>query len=130
MLRVRDPDAIRDPQRYLYAVASNLLKEHWILDRRQDARLDIDRLSVQHSLGELPSVESQLEANDAAKELGATLEQLPRRWRIALILQYRYGLTYQEIADRLGVSSTMVKKYLAQGLGHCRRHMARWEDVP
>jgi len=55
------------------------------------------------------------------------LEQLPSRWRTALLLQHRYGLTYQEIAERLGVSSNMVKKYLAQGLAHCRRDMAQWE---
>jgi RNA polymerase sigma-70 factor (ECF subfamily) len=55
------------------------------------------------------------------------LQQIPARWRTALILQYRYGLTYPEIADRLGVSSNMVKKYLAQGLGHCRRLMAQWD---
>jgi len=34
-------------------------------------------------------------------------------------------LTYEEIALRLGISSHMVKKYLSQGLTHCRRRMAR-----
>jgi RNA polymerase sigma factor (sigma-70 family) len=130
MLRVSDPEAIRNPQLYLYTVASNLVKEHSVLDRRQGGRLDIDDVSVQQRLGDLPSLDSQLEASEIATRLSATLEQLPGRWRTALILQYRYGLTYQEIADRLGVSANMVKKYLAQGLGHCRRHMARWEERP
>jgi RNA polymerase sigma-70 factor (ECF subfamily) len=42
-----------------------------------------------------------------------------------VVLRYRHELSYQEIADRLGVSSNMVKKYLAQALGHCRCRMAR-----
>jgi RNA polymerase sigma factor (sigma-70 family) len=130
MLRVSDPEAIRNPQLYLYTVASNLVKEHSVLDRRQASRLDVDDASVQQRLGDLPSLDSQLEASEMATRLGATLEQLPARWRTALILQYRYGLTYREIADRLGVSSNMVKKYLAQGLGHCRREMARGEERP
>ena len=127
MLRVSNPEAIRNPQLYLYTVASNLVKEHSTLDRRQAGQLDIDDATVQQRLGDLPPLESHLEASDMAMRLAAALEQLPERWRTALILQYRYGLTYQEIADRLGVSSNMVKKYLAQGLGHCRHHMARWE---
>ncbi len=130
MLRVSDPEAIRDPQLYLYTVASNLVKEHSVLDRRQASSLDIDEVSVRQALGELPSMESRLQEAEMVERLGMTLEQLPPRWRTALILQYRYGLTYQEIADRLGVSANMVKKYLAQGLGHCRRLMARWEGQP
>jgi RNA polymerase sigma factor (sigma-70 family) len=130
MLRVSDPEVIRNPQLYLYTVASNLVKEHSVLDRQQAGRVDIDDASVQQRLGELPPLDSQLEASEMATRLSATLEQLPGRWRTALILQYRYGLTYQEIADRLGVSANMVKKYLAQGLGHCRRHMARSEGRP
>jgi RNA polymerase sigma factor (sigma-70 family) len=130
MLRVSDTDAIRNPQLYLYTVASNLVKEHAVLEQRQANRLDFDETSVQQRLGELSSLDSQLETSEMTARLRAALERLPRRWRTALILQYRYGLTYQEIADRLGVSSNMVKKYLAQGLGHCRRYMAPWEGTP
>jgi len=127
MLRVSDPDAIRNPQLYLYTVASNLVKEHAVVEQREANRLDLDETSLQQRLGELPALDNELAAKEMTAGLNAALECLPSRWRIALILQYRYGLTYQEIADRLGVSSNMVKKYLAQGLGHCRRRMARWE---
>jgi RNA polymerase sigma factor (sigma-70 family) len=127
MLRVSDTEAIRNPQLYLYTVASNLVKEHAVLERRRANRLDFDETSIQQRLGQLPPLDSQLEGSQMVERLSLVLEQLPARWRTALILQYRYGLTYQEIADRLGVSSNMVKKYLAQGLAHCRRRMAQWE---
>jgi len=127
MLRLSDTEAIRNPQLYLYTVASNLVKEHVVQDRRQASSLDIDDASVQQRLGELPSLDSELDASQTAGHLQSVLEQLPVKWRTAVILQYRYGLTYQEIADRLGVSSNMVKKYLAQALGQCRRRMAQWE---
>jgi len=127
MLRIGDSNAIRNPQLYLYTVASNLVKEHAVVDRRQASRLDIDETSVQQRLGELPPLDKQLDVTQVAERLRSVLEQLPIKWRTAVILQYRYGLTYQEIADRLGVSSNMVKKYLAQALGRCRRNMTRSE---
>jgi RNA polymerase sigma factor (sigma-70 family) len=130
MLRVSDAEAIRNPQVYLYTVASNLVKERALLDRRQASSLSIDESSVQQRLGELPSLDSELDATATARHLRAVLEKLPVKWRTAVILQYRYGLTYEEIGDRLGVSSNMVKKYLAQALSHCRRSMAQWESVP
>ncbi len=127
MLRIGDSNAIRNPQLYLYTVASNLVKEHAVADRRQASRLDLDETSVQQRLGELPALDNQLDATQAAERLRSVVERLPVKWRTAVILQYRYGLTYQEIADRLGVSSNMVKKYLAQALGRCRRDMTRRE---
>jgi RNA polymerase sigma factor (sigma-70 family) len=130
MLRVNDMEAIRNPQLYLYTVASNLVKEHALFERRQAGRVDIDETSVQGRLGELPPVDSELDAEQEITRLRTALEQLPARWRTAVILQYRYGLTYEQIGERLGVSPNMVKKYLAQGLGHCRRHMAPWDAGP
>jgi RNA polymerase sigma-70 factor (ECF subfamily) len=40
-------------------------------------------------------------------------------------MQYWQGLSYEEIALRLGVSTHMVKKYLSQAMAHCRRRMKR-----
>jgi RNA polymerase sigma-70 factor (ECF subfamily) len=125
MLRVSDTEAIRNPQHYLYTVASNIVKEHALMDRRAASAIDIDERSVQQRLGDLSSPYDELEARQLTEQLRCALEQLPVKWRSAVILQYRYGLTYDQIADRLGVSSNMVKKYLAQALGHCRRNMVR-----
>jgi DNA-directed RNA polymerase specialized sigma24 family protein len=41
-------------------------------------------------------------------------------------MQYWHGMSYEQIGERLGVSSHMVKKYLSQAVAHCRRRMARW----
>jgi len=125
MLRVGNSESIRNPQVYLYAVASNLVKEHAILDRRDARHLDIDEASVQQRLGDLPSLDSAIDASRQAERLRAAVDQLPLNWRTAVILQCRYGLTYQEIAAHMRVSSSMVKKYLAQALTRCRRNMTR-----
>jgi len=125
MLRVSDTDAIRNPELYLYTVASNLVKEHAVLDRRQANSVDVDDATVQERLGELPTLDRQLDTAQRVERLREVLEQLPAKCLAAVMLQYRQGLTYQEIADRLEISPHMVKKYLAQALGHCRRRMAR-----
>ena len=124
MLRISDPDAIRNPEFYLYTVASNLLKERAILDRRQSATLDIDEDSVQAQLGDLPSSDGDVDTARRIARLRVVLAQLSPKCRATVVLQYRYGLTYEQIGERLGVSPHMVKKYLCQALVHCRRRMA------
>jgi RNA polymerase sigma-70 factor (ECF subfamily) len=127
ILQVSDADGIRNPQAYLFTIAHNLVNEYLTVERRQVRCVDVDEIGIEQRLGELPSLDSQLEHSQMVERLGSALEQLPARWRTALILQYRYGLTYRQIAERLGVSANMVKKYLAQGLGRCRRGMTQEE---
>jgi RNA polymerase sigma-70 factor (ECF subfamily) len=127
MLRVSDTDAIRNPELYLYTVASNLVKEHAVLERRQTSSVNLDEANIQQQLGELPTLDGQLDVTQRVARLRTVLAQLSPKCRAAVVLQYRHGLTYQEIGDRLNVSPHMVKKYLAQALAHCRRRMARLE---
>jgi RNA polymerase sigma-70 factor (ECF subfamily) len=127
MLRVSDVHSIRDPERYLYTVASNLVKEYAVLDRQQARSVDIEGASIQQQLGELPTLDAQLDVAQRVTRLRTVLAQLSPKCRAAVVLQYRHGLTYEEIGERLGVSPHMVKKYLAQALAHCRRRMARME---
>jgi len=127
MLRVGDEQAIRNPEAYLYTVASNLAKEYAVLDRWQSRGLGLEDASIQQRSGELPTVDAQLDVTQRVTRLRTVLAQLSPKCRAAVILQYRHGLSYQEIGERLNVSPHMVKKYLAQGLAHCRRRMARME---
>jgi RNA polymerase sigma-70 factor (ECF subfamily) len=52
------------------------------------------------------------------------LKQLRPKCRAAMELRYTQDLSFREIAMHLGVSPQMAKKYVAQGLSHCRRRMA------
>jgi RNA polymerase sigma factor (sigma-70 family) len=120
ILRVTDTDAIRNPEAYLYTVAANLLKENAVADRRQTDLVG----SADGCEPEAPvSVDGSLDTSRRVERLRVVLRQLPPKCQAAVLLQYRHGLSYEQIANRLGVSPHMVKKYLAQALIHCRRRM-------
>ena len=123
MLRVSDANAIRNPEHYLYTVASNLVKEHAALERRQGVSVDVDDDSVQRDLSEWPAVDTQIDSRQRARQLQAALAQLTPKCRAAVILRYRDELSYQEIAVQLAVSTNMVKKYLVQALCRCRNQL-------
>lgn len=125
MLRVNDVEAIQSPQRYLFTVASNLLKENAVLERRRGSRVEVDEASDEWQLQELPDFAGDVDTAQRVKRLRVVLDQLAPKCRAAVIMQYRFGLSYQEIAARLEVSPHMVKKYLSQALLHCRGRMAR-----
>jgi RNA polymerase sigma-70 factor (ECF subfamily) len=125
ILRVNDPGTIRNPEAYLFAVAGNLLKENAVADRRPAASVDVEEADALQLLGVLSDFDTPLDTSRRVERLRVVLKQLSPKCRAAVVLRYRYELSYQEIADRLEVSTHMVKKYLAQALGHCRRRMAR-----
>jgi RNA polymerase sigma factor (sigma-70 family) len=126
MLRVTDMAAIQNPEAYLYTVASNLAKEQARHEPRDLPILAIDDPVVQEQLAELPDFASELDTEQRVRRLREVLHQLPAKCHAAVVLQYWHGLSYEQIAERLGVSTHMVKKYLSQAVTHCRRRMARW----
>ena len=125
MLRVTDKEAIRNPLFYLYTVASNLVKEHAVLEHRQASGIDIEEAPRHDALETLPAFDAHLDLTARAERLKVVLAQLSPKCRAALVLRFTHGLSYRVIAVHLGVSAQMAKKYTAQGLSHCRRRMER-----
>jgi RNA polymerase sigma-70 factor (ECF subfamily) len=123
MLRLKNAESIRNPELYIFTVANNLVKEHAVRERRGIACDDIENSSVQEQLAELPHFEGDIDTSQRTNRLREVLGQLSPKCRAVVLFQYRDNLSYQEIGARLGISSNMVKKYLAQALGHCRRRM-------
>ncbi len=125
ILRVKDADAIRNPEGYLYTVATNLVYEHSVLARRQGVPLDPDQPFVEGEPAGSAGFEELFDMETRVVRLREVLAQLPPKCRATVQLKYQHGMSYQEIAERLGVSPHMVQKYLGSALGHCRRRMTR-----
>jgi len=125
MLRVSNIDVLRNPELYIFTVANNLVKEQALRDKRRGSHDDIDDDAIQTQLAELPQMDSDMDTSVRIDRLHEVLEQLSPKCRAAVLLQYRDGLSYEAIGERLSVSTHMVKKYLTQAILHCRRRMER-----
>lgn len=124
LLRVDDHGAIRNPEGYLYTVASNLLGEQAVLEQRARTHDEVDAPHVQPELAHTLSYEDQIDADKRAQRLREVVSQLPPKCRAAVFMKYQHGMSYEEIATQLGLSTHMVQKYLGRALAHCRRRMA------
>ena len=125
MLRVKNPESIRDLDAYLFTVAGNLAREHATRDHRRGSRVDIEDAVVANELAAEVAYESEIDTTREIGRLREVLRQLPARWHAAIVLQYVHALTHQQIAERLGVSPRTVKKILGQALGRCRSLLVR-----
>lgn len=123
LLRLDRKDLIREPLAYVYRVATNLLHE-FELKRRADLEAS-RRLSLEHAVhGEPVATENEAEAQALGEHMMRVLQELTPKCRAVILLHRRDGMTYDEIAAELGISSSMVKKYLSIGLRHCRQRLA------
>ncbi|AJK48593.1 sigma-70 family RNA polymerase sigma factor [Burkholderia plantarii] len=113
---VDDPPAIREPRAWLTVIAQRLTFEMW---RRRDLERAYQNALLNVEAPLAPSAESVVEISQALFLMDQALDGLPPKVKSAFIYSQIDGLTYAEIADRLGVSSSMVRKYIAQALAQC-----------
>lgn len=112
-------ERVANPRAYVFRVAHNLaIDEGRKLTRaiRRDASEDEAAVLRDPE----PLADAALLAKERLRLLDAALQELPSNARQALLLNRVEGLTQAEIARRLGVSESMVIKYVAQALKHCR----------
>ncbi len=124
LLRVDRHEAIRNPEAYLFTVASHVIHQHTLSQSTDPVFVDItDAVSeLTVAAGEDPAVRT--DNAQRVQHLERILNQLPPRIAAALVMHRVAGLTVQEIADQLGVARETVKKYLTRGAQHCRSRRA------
>lgn len=113
--RQSSPDYL-EPKAYLTTIARGLLIDHW---RRQDVeRAWLETLAVlPQSL--ISSPEEHMLILEALYQVDQLLNKLKPKVREAFLLSQLDGLTYHQIAEKLGVGERMVKKYMAQAMLAC-----------
>ncbi|MYD96782.1 MAG: RNA polymerase sigma factor [Gammaproteobacteria bacterium] len=123
LLRVKDADLIHQPDAYLFRIAINLIYEYRLREQKRRTREKEFSIDPAFSDPHAINVDELASQQERIRQLEDWLEELPPKVRAALVLQRRDGWTYAEIAGRLDVSTSMVKKYLKQAISHCRLRM-------
>ena len=122
MVRPRCFDNGREARAYLRTVASGLCIDMW--RHREIERAWLETLAAQPETY-APSAEDHTAVLQALHEIDAMLRQLPPKAARAFVLAMACGMTHQEVARELAVSSRMVGHYITQAMLHCMRLEAR-----
>lgn len=117
-----EPAALRDRQAFLLRMAGNIAIDLLRKEKRHSSRCVSDDTLLNAMVDLYPSPETFAIDRDRLRFLVRALAQLAPKPRAALLLNRCDGLTHAEIAKRLKVSESMVARYLAQALRHCRDH--------
>jgi RNA polymerase sigma factor (sigma-70 family) len=111
-----DPHVVANPRAFLYATARNIVLDfnrHYKLTRRHAASAAQE--SEDERVDEI-SPERIAIARERAQRLAAAIRALPRRQRQPLILNRLHGLSYSEIAQRIGSSKSDVKRQIERAM--------------
>jgi len=100
---------------FVFSIARNLL-----LDRlHRNQIVSIDAVADMESFGlasDEPLPDRSLSARQDWKRLQVVLNQLPERWRDAVVMRKIEGLSRKEIALRMGLAERTVAQHLASGI--------------
>ena len=119
LLRIKDHEAIRNPQAYLFTVATHVLYQYTLQrSARADAMNPLD-LASQLQAPLAPDPAEELEITEQLEKIGRGLQSLSPRAYAALIMYRCEGMTLKEIGERLGVSHVMARKYLCRAIAYC-----------
>jgi len=126
LLRYSDDVAVENPQGYLFRIAANVANE-WrdrSRVRQPHNRSWLDELQVDPA--EQP--DNTVFQNRVSKHLQSAVDKLPKRQRDVLLLHVNEGLTYKQIADRLGVTYRIVLRDLTRAYAALRMQL-KAEDL-
>ena len=116
--------ALQKPGAYLQRIARNLLVDR---SRRPETRLAALHVPIE-IVGEIPEPalqEQEIGLSDMIRQYRQALDELPERTREVFLLQRVHELTYQQIADRIGISIPTVQYHIARALVHLDQRLER-----
>jgi len=127
-VKVREKLGLYDESRpfraWLYTVAAN---HCWDTLRRRRVRQDLESEDVEGLPLKHPDPNQleQLMAQQSREELRGALAEMPPRARLALVLRYYAEMSYDEIAETLGVRRAFVGVLLLRARHQLREILTR-----
>ena len=120
LLSLDQPGAVSYLRAFLFKTAANIA-----IDRRRRHQ-HYDKVAGRQLFAELTenrTPERQLSGEQTLRHLGILIEAMPAKCRESFVMNQIQGLDAATIAARLGITDSMVRKYVVRALLHCRQYM-------
>lgn len=118
-----DDRAIENPAGFLYRLGSNVMLDRVRSGRRSRARDDafyqsqvLRRAGGSEDEAALPSPEQSVESRQRLARLLHIIDRMPEQRRKVFIHHKLEGLSYSDVATRLGISRSAVEKHMISAL--------------
>jgi RNA polymerase sigma-70 factor (ECF subfamily) len=123
LIRAQAAGEIAEPRAYMFTTARNAAFDLF----RKRRPVSVEELGKNEWLNVVEEKPDAAEAASRRQEIALLTEAigaLPPRCRDVVTLRRLHGLSYREIAARLGIAEKTVNAHLALGLVRCRQFLA------
>ncbi|HBR98372.1 MAG TPA: RNA polymerase subunit sigma [Gammaproteobacteria bacterium] len=122
LITSKELEHLREPRAYLLVIANRLM-----MDRRRRKRVESEVLQqvthLNERVDELDPARIALARDLLRQVLLLLTHELPEKQRKAFLLARVEGNSYREIAEKLSVSQSSVKRYLILTMAHCHSRL-------
>ena len=118
LLSLDQPGAVSYLRAFLFKTAANIAIDR---RRRNDSFGKFAGGQLFTELAEHRTPERQLSGEQTVRHLGMLIERMPPKCRESFVMNQIQGLDAVTIANKLGISDSMVRKYVVRALLHCRQ---------
>ncbi len=119
LLRARRAGHLTSAKAFLFTVTRNLAIDMYRRRRRVATHVPISEFAEQPALDEPVDLVTAIEHQRRREVLIDAVVSLPERCRDVMMLRHLDGLSYKEIAERLGISPNTVKIHIVKGMKDC-----------
>ncbi|MEJ5862606.1 sigma-70 family RNA polymerase sigma factor [Pseudomonas farsensis] len=118
-------EQIEHPRAFLYRTALNLVVDR---HRRHLVRQAEPLEAIENDeRWQTPALSQAVQHDQRLALIQQALDELPATCRDCFVLRKLDGLSHSQIAERLGISRSLVEKHIVNAMKHCRQRMRQWE---
>jgi len=126
LLNMADSAKIVDLKSFLFRTANNIAIDR--IRRQRTGLRALEQIGIATAGADAaeiggPGPEREIDARQTIGLLRGAIEELPPKCRMAFILYKLQGHGYAEIAARMHLTESMVRKYVLRGLRYCRKRL-------
>ena len=109
-------EVIRHPRAFLYRLASNLVYEFRLRQKRSRVVFDSELVTLLNDRYQEANEADPVDQLNASRELQRLLAKLPKKYQAVVVMRLHLGMTPEETGAELGIATTTVYRYLVDAL--------------